>query len=294
MINKGLSRLGIFFLYLVSLLPFWLLYLVSDCLFFFLYYIAGYRRKVVQENLANAFPGKTAAERADIEKKYFKYLADLIMETIKMISISKEEMQRRVVCTNPEVVKGYEAVGKSVTAVAGHYCNWEWAGMEFSVDTRLFVIYKPLTSDVFNAFFIKVRTRFGAIAVAMKQTLRTMVAHKNEFTVTVFAGDQTPVREQTNYFTQFLNQPTAVFLGIEKIAKLIDSAVIFYDMKRVKRGYYTYTIVPLIENSKDSTTYEITEAHVKYLEGMINREPQYWLWSHRRWKFQPEAVEVAV
>jgi KDO2-lipid IV(A) lauroyltransferase len=288
MINKGLSRLGIFFLYLISLLPFWLLYLVSDGLFVVLFYIIRYRRNVVQENLKNAFPEKSATERADIEKKYFKYLADLIMETIKMISISKEEMQRRVVVTNPEVVKNYEAMGKSVTAVAGHYCNWEWAGMEFSIDTPLFVIYKPLTSSVFDEFFIKVRTRFGAVAVAMKQTLRTMVAHKNEFTVTVFAGDQTPVREQTNYFVEFLNQPTAVFLGIEKIAKMIDSAVIFYDMKRVKRGYYTYTIVPLVENSKNSAPYEITDAHVKYLDAMIKREPQYWLWSHRRWKFKPE------
>jgi KDO2-lipid IV(A) lauroyltransferase len=288
MINKGLSRLGIFFLYLVSLLPFWLLYIISDFLFFVLFYIVGYRRKVVQENLQNSFPEKSIAERADIEKKYFKYLADLIVETIKMISISKEDLQRRLVCTNPEVVANYKAAGKSVTAVAGHYCNWEWAGTEFSIDTRLFVIYKPLTSDVFDKFFIEVRTRFGAIAVAMKQTLRTMIAHKNEFTVTVFAGDQTPIREQKNYFTQFLNQPTAVFQGIEKIAKLIDSAVIFYDMKRVKRGYYTYTIVPLVENSKESAEHEITDAHVKYLEGMIKREPQYWLWSHRRWKFKPE------
>jgi KDO2-lipid IV(A) lauroyltransferase len=288
MINKGLSRLGIFFLYLISLLPFWILYVISDFLFFVLYYLIGYRRKVVQENLQNAFPEKSTVERADIEKQYFKYLADLIVETIKIISISKAELQRRLVCTNPEVVANYQAAGKSVTAVAGHYCNWEWAGTEFSIATRLFVIYKPLTSDVFNDFFIKVRTRFGAIAVAMKQTLRTMVAHKNEFTVTVFAGDQTPIREQKNYFTQFLNQPTAVFQGIEKIAKLIDSAVIFYDMKRVKRGYYTYTIVPLVENSKESAEHEITEAHVKYLEGMIKREPQYWLWSHRRWKFKPE------
>ncbi|MBC7398734.1 MAG: lysophospholipid acyltransferase family protein [Mucilaginibacter sp.] len=288
MINKGLSRLGIFFLYLVSLLPFWLLYVISDFLFLVLFYIVGYRRTVVQENLQNSFPEKSVAERADIEKKYFKYLADLILETIKMISISKAELQRRLVCTNPELVANYKAAGKSVTAVAGHYCNWEWAGTEFSIDTRLFVIYKPLTSDVFDTFFIKVRTRFGAIAVAMKQTLRTMIAHKNEFTVTVFAGDQTPVREQKNYFTQFLNQPTAVFQGIEKIAKLIDSAVIFYDMKRVKRGYYTYTIVPLVENSKESAEHEITDAHVKYLEGMIKSEPQYWLWSHRRWKFKPE------
>jgi KDO2-lipid IV(A) lauroyltransferase len=281
MINKGLSRLSLLFLYLISLLPFWLLYIISDCLYVVLYHVIGYRRKVVQENLRNSLPEKIESERKQIEKKYFKYLADLIVETIKMVSISKEELQRRV------VIERYSKENKSITAVAGHYCNWEWAGLEFSVDSRLFFIYKPLSSKTFDVFFIKVRSRFGGVAVAMKQTMRTMVAHRNEFTVTVFAGDQTPVQAEANYFTTFLNQPTAVFLGIEKIAKLIDSAVIFYDMKRVKRGYYTYTIVPLVENSKNSDAYEITEAHVKYLEMMIRREPQYWLWSHRRWKFKP-------
>lgn len=275
-------------MYLISLLPFWLLYLISDCLYAVLYYVVGYRRTVVQENLRNSFPEKTESERQQIEKKYFKYLADLIVETVKMISISKQELQRRVVLTNPEVIEQYTKENKSITAVAGHYCNWEWAGLEFSVDSRLFFIYKPLSSKTFDEFFINVRSRFGGIAVAMKQTMRTMVAHKKEFTVTVFAGDQTPVQAEANYFTDFLNQPTAVFLGIEKIAKLIDSAVIFYDMKRVKRGYYTYTIVPLVDDSKNSAPYEITGAHIKYLEMMIRREPQYWLWSHRRWKFKPE------
>ena len=293
MINKGLSRLSLLFLYLISLLPFWLLYLISDLLFVVLYHIIGYRRKVVQENLRNSFPERTETERKQIEKNYFKYLADLIVETIKMISISKEELQRRVVITNPEVIDRYAKQNKSITAVAGHYCNWEWAGLEFSVDSRLFFIYKPLSSKSFDDFFIKVRSRFGGIAVAMKQTMRTMVAHRNEFTVTVFAGDQTPIQAEANYFTDFLNQPTPVFLGIEKIAKLIGSAVIFYDMKRVKRGYYTYTIVPLVEDSKNSAPYEITEAHVKYFEMMIKREPQYWLWSHRRWKFKPETVAVS-
>lgn len=238
--------------------------------------------------MRNSFPAKSETERNAIEKKYFKYLADLIVETVKMISISKEELQRRLILTNPEIIQRYTQENKSITAVAGHYCNWEWAGLEFSVDSQLFFIYKPLSSKIFDEFFIKIRSRFGGIAVAMKQTLRTMVAHKNEFTVTVFAGDQTPVQAEANYFTTFLNQPTAVFLGIEKIAKLIGSAVIFYDMKRVKRGYYTYTIVPLVEDTKNSAPHEITEAHVRYLEMMINREPQYWLWSHRRWKFKPE------
>ena len=291
MIKKGLFRLGIFFLYLVSLLPFWLLYILSDILFFFLYHIVSYRRGVVQENLQNAFPNKTVNECAYIEKEYYKYLADLIVETVKMITISKAEMQRRVVCTNPEIIKHYFDKGKSISAVAGHYCNWEWAGSEFSTSHPLFIIYKPLSNELFDEFFKQVRGKFGGKPIAMKQTLRTMIAHKNELTVTVFAGDQTPVREDTNYFTQFLNQPTAVFLGIEKIARIIDSVVIFYDMRRVKRGYYEYTIVPLTENAKETQEYEITNAHVKYLETMINREPQYWLWSHRRWKFKPEDIQ---
>jgi KDO2-lipid IV(A) lauroyltransferase len=122
----------------------------------------------------------------------------------------------------------------------------------------------------------------------MRQTMRKMVEYKNELTVSVLVGDQTPVMHEVNYFTNFLNQPTAVFLGIEKISKAIDAVVVFYDMKRVKRGYYTYTLVPLTENAKQTAEHEITDAHVQYLDGMIRREPQYWLWSHRRWKFKPE------
>jgi KDO2-lipid IV(A) lauroyltransferase len=121
----------------------------------------------------------------------------------------------------------------------------------------------------------------------MKLTMRKMIEHKNELTATVLMGDQTPVKEDTNYFTTFLNQPTAVFLGIEKLAKMMDKVVVFYDMKRVKRGYYTYELILLTDDPKNTTEYEITEAHVKYLEAVIKKEPQYWLWSHRRWKFKP-------
>ena len=288
MINKGLSRLGTVFLYLISLLPFWLLYLLADVLFVILYYVIGYRRKVTQENLRNSFPEKTEAERADIERKYYRYLADLMLEIIKMASISKQQLQRRMVCTNPDWPDKYKDAGKSLTAVTGHYCNWEWVSLEFSTHTRLFVIYKTLANEIIDHFFLKMRTRFGAVGVPMSQTLKTCLAHQKEFTVSAFAGDQTPTLATANYFTEFLNQPTAVFLGIEKIAKRIDSAVIFCDMRRVKRGYYEYTMVPLIEHAKETAEYEITQAHVKYLEMMIHREPQYWLWSHRRWKLKPK------
>jgi KDO2-lipid IV(A) lauroyltransferase len=124
----------------------------------------------------------------------------------------------------------------------------------------------------------------------MKQTMRKMIEYRNEITVTVLMGDQTPVREDTNYFTTFLNQPTAVFLGIEKLAKTLDNVVVFYHMKRLKRGFYSYELTPLFEHPKETAPHEITEAHVKQLEQIIRKEPQYWLWSHRRWKFKPEDI----
>jgi KDO2-lipid IV(A) lauroyltransferase len=249
-----------------------------------------YRRDVVQQNLRNAFPEKSDQERHDIERKYYRYLADLMVETIKMITVSEKQMRKRVVATNSELVFEYFDKGKSIIAVAGHYCNWEMAALNFNfvTDKRFMIVYKPLSNATFNDFFIEIRSRFGGQPVAMKQTLRKMVEYRKELTVSVLVGDQTPVMHEVNYFTNFLNQPTAVFLGIEKIAKTIDAAVVFYDMKRVKRGYYEYTLIPLTETPKETAEHEITDMHVQYLEKVIRREPQYWLWSHRRWKFKPE------
>jgi len=293
MIKKGLSRLGTFFLYLISLLPFWFLYLVADVLFIVLYHIVGYRRKVVQENLRNSFPERIETERALIERKYYKYMADLMVETIKSVSISAKEVQRRMVCTNPEVMEGYFKRGKSIIAAAGHYCNWEMACLSFGflTDNRRVVVYKPQSNEVFTEFFNRTRSRFGATMVAMKQTLRKLIEFKNELTFTVLAADQTPVRHEAHYFTTFLNQPTAVFLGVEKLAKVGDSVVIFYRIDFIKRGYYTFTLVPLFDDPKNTKPYEITNTHVKYLEGLIREKPEYWLWSHRRWKIKPEDVQ---
>jgi len=290
MINKGLSRLGAFFLYLVSLLPFWFLYLIADFLFVMVYYLVGYRRKVVQENLRNAFPEKSDEERHILEKKYFKYMADLVVETIKMVTASKKVLIERVTCTNPELIGEHFGQGKSIMAAVGHYGNWEMAALRLSlyVDEKILIVYKPLTNTVFDEFFNNMRSRFGASMVAMKNVLRTLVKHKEELVFSVFVADQTPVKHDATYFTTFLNQPTAFFLGIEKMAKLTDPAVIFCDVQSVKRGYYTYTIIPITNTPKETAPHEITEAYVKCLETMIRREPQYWLWSHRRWKFKPE------
>lgn len=292
MIKRWLSLTGTFFLYLLSLLPFWFLYFLSDLLFIVLFYFVGYRRKVVQENLANAFPEKSQAERDLIERKYYRYLADLVMETIKMITISEKEVMRRMTPANPEVMAEYLARDTNIIAVANHYCNWEMATLRFGLttDKKRLIVYKPLTNAVFNEFFNSVRSRFGSTMISMKQTLRKIVEYRSENIIIVLASDQTPVRDETNHFMDFLSQPTAVFMGIEKLAKMIDGIVVFYKIELVKRGYYTFTFVPLVEEPEKTQPFEITEMHVKYLESMIRAKPEHWLWSHRRWKIKPGEV----
>jgi KDO2-lipid IV(A) lauroyltransferase len=296
MIKKAVSYMGIFFLYLLSLMPFWFLYLISDLLYLLVYHAVGYRRKVVQQNLKNAFPEKSREERKNIERKFYHHFCDLVVETVKTISISPKQLRRRIVATNPELANKVLSGDRKAIAVAGHYCNWELLALGITSITqkKFLIIYKPLTNKVFDRFFINTRSRFSGIPVAMKLVLRKMVELKNEPFMTVLLGDQTPVRHESTYFTTFLNQPTPVFLGVEKMAKSFDCEIYFCDMRKVKRGYYTYTAVPLIEDAKTSGPYEITKAHVQYLEKVIREEPEYWLWSHRRWKFKPEDIEGAI
>ena len=267
-----------------------MLYIISDFLYILIYYITRYRRRVAQENLRNSFPEKTKVEHKAIEKQFFRYFADFIVETVKAISISEQELKRRVILTNPEVISNYYARGRNIIAVGGHYCNWELAGLNFYfyTDKKFMIVYKPLSNAIFDKFFYRIRSRFGTIPVSMRQTLRKIVELRNEQSAIALLGDQTPSREEVNHFVEFLNQPTPVFQGIEKLAMSTDSVVVYYDMKRIKRGYYSYTLIPLFEEPKKTAPLEITKAHVKHLEDIIKREPQYWLWSHRRWKFKPE------
>jgi KDO2-lipid IV(A) lauroyltransferase len=296
MIIKGLSRIGVFFLYLISLLPFWILYAISDFLYLVLYRIVGYRKAVVRENLTNSFPEKTVAELRSIEKKYFHYLCDLIMETIKMFTISATEVRSRMKPASVDTdfrINEYLKQNRTVLIAAGHYCNWEYSCLSGSMITdkaERLAVYKPMASEVFDEQFKKVRSRFGATPVAMKDTLRKLVTLRGKPSMTVLVSDQTPVRETVQYFAPFLNQPTAIFLGVEKLAKATNAVVGFWDVKCTKRGFYEYEFVVLTAEPKATADYEITNMHVAYLEKMIQTGPQYWLWSHKRWKFKPEQV----
>jgi Kdo2-lipid IVA lauroyltransferase/acyltransferase len=268
----------------------WALYLVSDLIFFFIYYVIAYRKKVVDENLLKSFPEKNDDQRRKLRKQFMKYLADLLVETIKLFTISPQQVRERVTMGNTDYIEQCFRNGKSVIGILGHYGNWEMVGMRYSqlFEEKRIIVYKPLKDQLFDQKMLKMRSRFGATLVSMKQTMRKLVQFKNERTMTVLVGDQTPAKSEVTHFTDFLNQPTAVFLGVEKLAKMTDSVVVFCDIRRVNRGYYTCDFVPLFEEPKKTSPYEITEKHVKYLEEVIRKEPQYWLWSHRRWKYRPE------
>ncbi|MGK6352907.1 lysophospholipid acyltransferase family protein [Parapedobacter sp. DT-150] len=279
-----------YLVYLISLLPFWTLYALSDVLYVILYYVVGYRKDVVFENLRNAFPEKTDDERRGIAKKFYRFLPDLIVESIKMRSISAKAVNKRMVYHQPEELERHFNHGKDVIALTAHYGNWEWGIHKISLSTSnpALIIYKPLTNKTMDEVYNGIRSRFGAIMVPMKQTLRKILEYRNRPHISVFVADQTPNRLESDYFVRFLNQDTLVFTGAEKIAKKTNAPVIYCHIDRIKRGYYRCTFTTLTENPADTAEHEITDLYNKFTEDIIRRKPEWWLWSHRRWKRKPK------
>lgn len=289
--SKVLSRilycLAIPFIYLLSLLPFPLLYLLSDGLYFILYKILGYRKAIVHKNLKNSFPEKTDQEIKALSKRYYGYLCDLFLETFKTLTISRSEMLRR--CTiDPYAVKLFEQFAEkkeNLIIVMGHKGNWEWAGNTFSLCCRhqLYVIYHPLENKDFNGLVCKMRTRFGTKLIAMQDTFRDMVRHKQELNATAFIADQAPSPDKAFWMT-FLHQDTPVFMGTEKIAQKMKYPIVYVSVHRIKRGFYTLTAELLPAPAAATQEGEITKTHTRRLERDIMDQPETWLWSHRRWK----------
>lgn len=286
MIKKGFLHIGIFFLHLLSFFPLWFLYGVSTVLYYLLYYVVKYRRNVVRKNLTNSFPQKDLREIVSIEQRFYRNLTDIMVEVVKMSSISKAEVSKRVKVKNFELAEAYFQKGESALACTGHYGNWELGmlavGMNFSA--KSYVIYKPINNKVFEKWFNALRTKFGNIFVPMKQTLREVVATKNDATLFCFASDQSPRGTDVHHTLEFLNQPTAVLLGLEKIALQTNRPVFYFDLRRIKRGYYEIECIPMCLQPKETEKFEITELFFQNLTKTIEREPAYWLWSHNRWK----------
>jgi len=225
-------------IYLTSLLPHWVLYRLSDFNFFFIYYVFGYRKKVVYENLKNSFPEKSHEELKEIEKKFFHHLTDVIMETVKEFSISERAIKKRFKFVNPEIFQQHYDNGKSVMMTMGHYGNWE-----YGVTTPLWVpqecwaVYGKIENPVFDKYLVRTRERFGFTLFPMEETYNVMLEHKQGDKLYMFMADQSPHHAKIKYWLPFLNQETPVHKGAEKLSKMMDLAVVFIDIQKVKRGY---------------------------------------------------------
>ena len=270
----------------LSWLPLKLLYVLSDFFYLVLYKGFKYRQKVVRNNLVNSFPGKSIEEIIKIEQKFYSHFCDLIVESIRLFSISEKELGQRCKILNPEILDQFYDRGKSLIIVAGHYNNWEMTAaiMGTQVKHQMIGIYTPMSNKFFDRKFLKSRERFGLKMVANKLVKEGFEDNKERLTATLFATDQSPTHSKRVHWTSFLNQFTAVFLGAERFAREYDFPVLYGHVNKIRRGYYETEVVVLENDPIQTPEGEITEMHTSRLEKQIKGTPQYWLWTHKRWK----------
>lgn len=270
----------------LSFLPLWVLYYLSDFTFVIVYHLIGYRKKVVGKNLKNSFPDKTTKEIEAIQKDFYKHLCDVIVEDVKLFSISREEVQERFKIKNAEIFNQYFDQGRSIILVGGHFNNWEVAAKAFDLCTphQSIGIYAPLSDKFFEKKLGQSRSEYGVEIIPKAQVPRSFVTNKNRLTMTIFGADQSPTYSKRVHWMNFLNQETAVHIGTELFAVKYNYPVVFISIQKIKRGYYEAVLELVDENPANSKEGEITEKHARLLEKNIVEKPQYWLWSHNRWK----------
>ena len=275
----------------ISCLPYRILYLFSDFLFFIFYRILRYRKKIVSTNLKNSFPDKTDKELKVIMHNFYKHFCDLILEGIKGFTISEKQLKERLTIKNPEFINYYAKKNQNIILVGGHYNNWEIYAQAFSIysNHRCMGIYKPLANAFMNAKMYQSRSRFGTDLISMKQTKKLFQEESSsDPKIIVFGADQNPSNPMRAHWLKFLHQDTAVVFGVEKYSKEYKCPVVFISINKPKRGYYEVKYSLITENPTKEPYGKITEDFTKRLEEDIINNPQYWLWTHRRWKHKKE------
>jgi len=274
----------------LAALPLLVLYLVADFLYFLMYYVVGYRKKVVLQNLRTSFPEKSEAEIESIAKAFYRQFADVIAEIVRLAGMPATEMQRRVKFTNPEVLQNLVAAGTPVLILGTHVANWEWALSAAAVTFNFPAegVYKKLNNPFFENFMLHTRSRLGARLIESRQTSRDFVRHRNVPRVVALLSDQTPLYNETEFWTEFMHQDTGFFVGAEKLQRMFNYPVLFLDVKRVKRGHYELAFEPLSNQTIVPETswgnFPLTQDFVEKLDVALHRAPADYLWTHRRWK----------
>ncbi|MFC4476298.1 lysophospholipid acyltransferase family protein [Flavobacterium chungangensis] len=278
-------------LWLISILPFPIFYLFSDFVCFLVYRVIGYRKKVVRENLALTLPHLSDAERKVIEKKFYKHMCDMFLEMIKTMSMSPEEMERRFHVTNIDLVRDYAKKGKSVILVASHYASYEWL---LTINPKLgfqgVAVYKRLANPYFDKLVRKIRSKYNTEMIETRKAIPTMAQNQRNGVLSLYglASDQSPKMERIFHSMKFMGVEVPVHTGAETLAKKYDLAVLFVEVKKARRGYYEATFIPLADNPKDFENFKITEMYLKEVEKQILEAPEFYLWTHKRWKHRIE------
>ena len=276
-----------YFIRLFSKLPFFILYAIADFLFFITYYVIGYRKQVVFENLKQSFPDKKDAELRKIAKGFYRNLADVIVETIKLLTISPERLKKRVLLENREVIQHFYNQKQSVIVLTSHQCNWEWLLVSCSqqLDHAVDAVYLRLNNAFSEKLLKTIRSRFGARLIEKRHLLRELLLTKDITKIIAMVGDQAPMNEANVLWTNFLNQETNFFTGSERLAFKLKLPVLYVEMKRQRRGFYIINFKVLAEAPSGMAPNEITKKFVSEMETSIRKNPSDWLWSHRRWKY---------
>lgn len=276
-----------FFLKLLSRIPFPFLYFIADGLYYLSYYFIRYRRKLVEKNLRKAFPEKSKAERTVIAKHFYRNLCDYAVETLKLLTLGAEELKSRMRFTNPELITGYTSNTLSVILLSSHQFNWEWllAAGNLWLKVPIDFVYQPIHNRFTDTLMQTCRTRFGGFPIKRNDVARALAKRKQVVRGIAVVADQYPGRKRDKkYQTLFLNQQTAFFFGTQQMATLTQYPVLYCRVKRLSRGYYTCTLVKIAEPPYAPDSETVLKNYVQEVEQVIKENPEDWLWSHNRWK----------
>jgi len=264
-------------------------YVFSDILFFLIFHVLHYRRRTVWVNLVTSFPERTEDELLTIERKFYHWFCDYIAESVKLLTISPNEIKKRMIFKNPEIIDKCIAEKQSCAIYLGHYCNWELVTslpLWITPDAQCGQIYHPLENNIFDKLYINLRQRLGSICIPMQETLRKLVQYKrkNRPVVIGYISDQVPFWWNIHHWCDFLHHDTPVLSGAERIARKANHAVFYLDMNRICRGRYEAEFKLITRDPQKMKEFDITDIYFRMLEDTINRNPEYWLWTHNRWK----------
>lgn len=279
-------------LYPLAILPVCCHSVMAVFLYFLTYYIFAYRKKVVINNMRNAFPDKREKEIKKLVKSFYKSFTDVLIEYLIYWGMPKEKLKKRVKINNPELLTKYK--DRHIIFVIGHFNNWEWYNiLPAYTNHNVLGLVKPIKNKNFEKLITKIRSQYGMDVILKRNSLKAILSRvkDNIPTLTIFAGDQIPTANEINFWTTFLNQETPIYLGAEKIAKKINGVVISGEMLRVKRHRYEINLSLITDKPQEEPDYHITLKHVAALEATILKQPESWLWSHRRWKHKRKPNE---